>query len=403
MAKFTYIAKKGDSETYRGTAEARDRFELYQIVRREGGSVVSVTEQGKAVAFSFDRMFGRIKEYEKILFARNLSAMLSAGLNLPRALAVLARQTSNKKLGEVLGEIDSALRKGEPFNVAISHFPKVFPSLFVSMIRAGEESGELSGALATVAEQTERMYDLKRKVRSAMIYPCIVLVAIVGIGILMMIIVVPTLAETFKAAHATLPGATRAVIAVSDALAHNTIQTLGSMFGSVALVIYGFRTKKGAVVLDWIAIHMPLISGLTKEINAARTARTMASLVGAGVGVIQSLEITKEVVQNSFYKDVIQDAIVQVNAGKPLSVGFASHSDLYPPFVSEMMAVGEETGATTDMLKRLALYYEDQVDRQTKDMSTIIEPFLMLFIGAAVGFFAVAMIMPIYQLTASAG
>lgn len=403
MAKFSYVAKKGDSETYRGSAEARDRFELYQIVRREGGSVVSVTEEGKHGNLSFDKLFGRIKEYEKILFARNLSAMLSAGLNLSRALAVLSRQTANKKLGEVLGEVDNSIRKGEQFNVAISHFPKVFSGLFVSMVRAGEESGDLPGSLATIADQTERMFDLKRKVKSAMIYPTIVLVAIVGIGILLMIEVVPTLAATFKAAHAKLPGATQAVIALSDALANNTVVTLGGMVGTVGIIVFAFRTKRGSRVMDWITIHMPLIKNLTKEINAARTARTLASLVGAGVSVIPSLEIAKEVVQNTYFREVIEDAITQVNAGKPLSSAFIARTDLYLPFVGEMMSVGEETGATTDMLKRLALYYEDQVDRQTKDMSTIIEPFLMLFIGAAVGFFAVAMIMPIYQLTSNAG
>ena len=402
MAKFSYIAKKGDSETYRGTAVAKDRFELYAIVRKEGGTVVSVTEEGKGFNINLD-FLGRIKEMEKILLARNLSAMLSAGLNLSRALAVLSRQTSNKKLADVLGEIDTSVRRGDAFNVALSHFPKVFSGLFIAMVRAGEESGELPGALQTVSEQSERMYDLKRKVKSAMIYPTIVLVAIVGIGILLMIEVVPTLAATFKAAHAKLPGATQAVINLSDALANNTLQTLSIMFGSVALVVFAFKTKKGTIVLDWITIHMPLIKGLTKEINAARTARTLASLIGARVDVIQSLSITKEVVQNSFFRAVIEDAIVAVNAGKPLSSTFSERTDLYPPFVGEMMSVGEETGATTDMLKRLALYYEDQVDRQTKDMSTIIEPFLMLFIGGAVGFFAVAMIMPIYQLTSTAG
>ena len=220
--------------------------------------------------------------------------------------------------------------------------------------------------------------------------------------VLMMIMVVPTLAQTFRSANAQLPATTQFVIGISDVLAHDTIQSFLVMFGIVGAIVLFVRTKRGKRVVDWILIHTPLISNLTREINAARTARSLSSLMGAGVGVLASLEITKDVLQNSYYREVIQEAITEVNAGKPLSSTFIRRTDLYVPFVGEMMSVGEETGATVDMLKRLALYYEDQVDRQTKDMSTIVEPFLMLFIGASVGFFAVAMIMPIYQLTASA-
>ena len=401
MAKFLYIAKKGDNETYQGTVEARDRFEVYTLVRREGGSVISVTEEGKSFASSI-LSFSSVKEYDKILFARNLSAMLSAGLNLSRALGVLARQTDNKKLADVITEVDASVRGGDPFNVALARFPHIFSGLFISMIRSGVESGDLTGSLLSVAEQSERMYDLKRKLKSAMIYPSIVLIAILGIGILMMIMVVPTLAQTFRSANAQLPATTQFVIGISDVLAHDTIQSFLVMFGIVGAIVLFVRTKRGKRVVDWILIHTPLISNLTREINAARTARSLSSLMGAGVGVLASLEITKDVLQNSYYREVIQEAITEVNAGKPLSSTFIRRTDLYVPFVGEMMSVGEETGATVDMLKRLALYYEDQVDRQTKDMSTIVEPFLMLFIGASVGFFAVAMIMPIYQLTASA-
>ena len=400
VSKFLYIAKKGDNETYQGSVEARDRFEVYALVRREGGSVISVTEEGKTFVSSFFS-FSRIKEYDKILFARNLSAMLSAGLNLSRALGVLARQTSNKKLADVITEVDASVRGGDPFNAALARFPNVFSSLFVSMIRSGVESGDLSGSLSAVAEQTERMYDLKRKLKSAMIYPTIVLVAITGIGILMMIMVVPTLAQTFRSAHAQLPIATRFIIGISDVLANDTIQSFLVLLGVIGGIVLFVRTKRGKRIVDWLLIHIPLINNLTREINAARTARSLSSLMGSGVGVLASLEITKDILQNSYYQEVIQEAITSVNAGKPLSATFTLRSDLYVPFVGEMMSVGEETGATVDMLKRLAVYYEDQVDRQTKDMSTIVEPFLMLFIGATVGFFAVAMIMPIYQLTAS--
>jgi type IV pilus assembly protein PilC len=402
MAHFTYTAEKTDGEKYQGVAEAADRFELYEIIRREGGKVITVSEESKGGFRSMDywnAKLVRVKEYEKILFARNLGAMLSAGLSLARALSVMERQTKNIKLKKIIAEIESSVRRGDPLHAALANSPKTFPDLFVAMVRAGEEGGDLPAALLVVADQTERIYDLKRKIRSAMIYPCIILIAIVGIGIVMMIEVVPTLAQTFAESNAVLPLSTRIVIGTSSILVHYTVPVIGGMIGAVVAFIMAMRTKVGKRVADFVLLHIPVIGTLVREVNAARTARTLSSLISSGVDVLASLEISADVVQNSYFREVIKQAVVGVRAGEPLSAAFAKREDLYPVFVGEMMSVGEETGATVEMLKRLAVYYEEQVDRKTKDMSTIIEPFLMIFIGIAVGFFAVSMITPIYQLS----
>jgi len=402
VTHFIYTAEKNDGEEYQGQADARDRFELYALIRREGGKVKTVQETKGNSMLSMDywnMRMSRVGEYEKILFARNLGAMLSAGLPLARALGVIERQTKNLKLKQTVADLDDNIRRGDPFHVALSKFPNVFTQLFVAMVRAGEEGGELPASLIVVAEQTERVYELKRKIRSAMIYPCIILFAIVVIGILMMIEVVPTLAATFEQAHATLPLSTRVVVGLSSILVQYTLPVILGMIGFVVGLVFAVRTKVGSRVSDFILLHTPVLKGLVSEVNAARTARTLSSLLASGVDVLAALEITADVVQNSYFREVIKDAIKNVRGGQPLSVTFAAHEDLYPAFVGEMMAVGEETGATNDMLKRLALYYEEQVDRKTKDMSTIIEPFLMLFIGVAVGFFAVSMITPIYQMS----
>jgi type IV pilus assembly protein PilC len=402
MAHFTYSAEKHDGEKYQGVAEAADRFELYEIIRREGGKVTSVSEASGNGIWNmghWNRMLTRVKEYEKILFARNLGAMLSAGLSLARALAVMERQTKNIKLKSAIAEIESSVRRGEPLHAALAQFPKLFPDLFIAMVRAGEEGGELPSALLVVADQTERIYDLKRKIRSAMIYPCIILIAIVGIGIVMMIEVVPTLAQTFAESGAVLPLSTRIVVGMSALLVHYTLPFIGGIVAFIVGMIIALRTKTGKHVLDFVLLKIPVIGTLVREINAARTARTLSSLISSGVDVISSLEISADVVQNFYFREVIHEAVKGVRAGESLSVAFTKREDLYPAFVGEMMSVGEETGATVDMLKRLAIYYEEQVDRKTKDMSTIIEPFLMLFIGAGVGFFAVSMITPIYQIS----
>jgi type IV pilus assembly protein PilC len=406
MTKFVYTAEKSDGEVYKGTADAADRFELYSIVRREGGKIVSVNEDAGSNKWSisyWNGKFSSVKEYDKILMARNLGAMLGAGLSLSRALAVLERQTKNPKLSTTIGEVAGDVRRGESLHAALAKFPKVFANIFVAMVRAGEEGGDLPSSLKLVSEQMERMYDLKKKIKGAMIYPCIILVAIFGIGVVMMIVVVPTLAQTFAEMQTSLPKATQLVIAVSNFLVQYTVVALALIVVFVGAVYGALRTQWGKRSIDFTLLHVPVIGQMVREVNAARTSRTLASLISSGVDVISALDIVYEVVQNSFFRTVIENAKVSVGQGEPLSAAFTRREDLYPAFVGEMMAVGEETGQTAEMLKRLAVFYEEEVDRKTKDMSTIIEPFLMLLIGGAVGFFAYAMITPIYSLSQSIG
>lgn len=402
MARFTYTAEKNDGEIYKGIAEAHDRFELYQIVRGEGARIVSVSEERGHSIWNmsyWNSMFTTVKEYDKVLLARNLGAMLGAGLALARALAVLERQTKNQKLSGVISQVANDVRRGDSLHSALAKSPKVFSGLFVAMVRAGEEGGDLSQSLQTIADQMERMYILKKKIRSALIYPGIILCAILGIGVFMMINVVPSLAQTFAEMKAQLPTSTLIVIGISNFLVQYTFLAIAGFVLFVGGIVALAKTAPGRRVSDFLFLHVPLIGGIVRQVNAARTSRTLASLLASGVDVIGALEITREVVQNSYFRAVLSDAARGVGAGEPLSSAFIRREDLYPAFVGEMMSVGEETGQLSDMLKRLAVYYEDEVDRSTKDMSTVIEPFLMIVIGVAVGFFAVSMISPIYQLS----
>ncbi len=402
MTKFVYTAEKSDGEIYKGIADAADRFELYGVVRREGGKIISVGEDARNNMMSigyWNAKLTSVKEMDKILMSRNLGAMLGAGLSLARALSVLERQTKNLRLCAALSQVASDVRRGETLHASLAKFPRIFSNLFVAMARSGEESGTLPDALKVVSDQMERMYDLKKKIRGAMIYPSIILVAIVGIGILMMIYVVPTLAQTFAEMNAKLPSSTLVVIGISNFLVQYTALAIGLIFGVVAFFYVGARTRVGKRTGDFIFLHTPVIGAMVREVNAARTSRTLASLIASGVDVMTALDIVREVVQNTYFQEVLESAKTAVGQGEPLSAAFVRREDLYPPFVGEMMAVGEETGQTSEMLKRLAVYYEEEVDRKTKDMSTIVEPFLMVIIGGAVGFFAVSMITPIYSLS----
>lgn len=401
--KFSVKAVSKEGVPYTSTVEAADRASLYEQFHAKGEAFISATEEkggGSLVnVFSFlNNIVASVKTQEKILFARNLSAMLTAGLALSKALSVLERQTQNKKFKAIIRNINEEIAKGGTLSLGLSKYPNVFPQLFVSMVRAGEESGKLSDALSLVAGQMDKMYALVKKIRGAMIYPSVILVVMLGVGALMLIYVVPSLTATFKELHVPLPRTTQIVVAISDLLSQHTFLFFFSVFVFVVLVYLFFRTKRGQRILDYSIIRIPLVGGIAKETNSARTARTLSSLLSAGVEVVSAIKITEEVIQNSYYKEVLREASKNIERGAPISGIFLANENLYPPLVGEMISVGEETGELSNMLLRLAIFYEDEVEQKTKDLSTVIEPFLMVFIGAAVGFFALSMIAPTYSI-----
>lgn len=402
MTKFRYTAEKQGGEIYRGLADVTDRFELYETIRREGGKVINVEEDRSENIWSlryWNARFSTVPMQEKILFSRNLAAMLTAGLSLSRSLSVIERQTRQPKFGNVVAQLGSEVRHGTSFHDALQSFPDVFPRIFTAMVKAGEEAGDLPGSLTTISEQIDQAYTLKKKVRSALIYPAIIIIAIIGIGGVLLTTVVPTLAQTFEELNAKLPATTQAVIDISNFLVQNTLLAVALLVFGIIGFTYALRTQVGQRISGSFYVKIPLIGNIVKEVNAARTARTLGSLLHSSVDMLAAIEITGDVVQNPVFRDVLREAQSAVERGEPLSKVFMAHDTLYPPLVGEMISVGEETGQLAEMLTRLATIYEDNVSRATKDMSTVIEPFLMLIIGSAVGFFAVAMISPIYQLS----
>lgn len=400
------IRKEGVPDEIR-TVEADSRFAVYNLVRNEGGVVTLIEEQSMFSLHSLARynisIGTGVKRIEIIQTAKNLSAMLSAGLSISRALSVIERQSSNKSLKAIATGLSDAVRKGASFHESLAAYPKVFPEIFVAMVRAGEESGSLSESLTVVALQMERSEELIRKIRGAMIYPVIVITAVVIVGILMLIYVVPTLTSTFTALGAKVPLATKIIVAMSDFVVANVAFVFLGFIAFVAGIIAFLRSSAGSRIALGIALHLPVIGELVRETYAARASRTLSSLLSAGVPVLEALSITKEVVHAQVFAKVVGEAEEHVRKGELLSASFSEHSKLYPILMSDMLAVGEETGKVAEMLKQIAEFYEEDVAQRTKDLSTIIEPILMLVIGAFVGVFAVSMIAPIYQLSSAIG
>lgn len=393
--KYFYKALKQNGSTIDGEFDAENEQDLAKNLKEQGLILIS-THKKKSKSFSFN--FSVFKTHEKITFARNLSSMLDAGLALSRSLEVIARQTKNQRTKKVIETINAKIKTGSTFSSALEEYPKIFNSLFVSMVKAGEESGNLADAFSNIAGQLEKNYMLVKKVKGAMVYPGVIIGAMSIVGFFMMTYIVPTLSKTFIDLGVDLPASTKVIIALSDFLQNHTI----AFFGSAALIITGIimflKSKIGGKFLDIVLVHAPLFGGLTKEINSARTARTLSSLLKAGVPYLQAVQITGGVVSNHIYKNILLQAEKKVETGDKISQVFSDNEKYYPAFVGEMVAVGEETGELSQMLFKVAEFYENEVDQKTKNMSTIVEPLLMLIVGVGVGFFAVSMISPMYSL-----
>ncbi len=400
--QFSYKAQEGKTGGITtGVIEASSRYTAAEELRKKGLTPIAIEEgagQHKKGILSFSFSFKRVPLHEKILFTKNIAGMLSAGLSLSRALTVLARQTKNVYFKTIIDSLVATIDKGGTLSDGMNKYPDVFSTLFVAMVRAGQESGSLSKSLAEVGSHLEKSYALQRKIKGALMYPSIIVLAIIIIAVLMLIFVVPTLTSVFKEMGVVLPASTRFVIWISDLFSAHPI----IVFVIIALCAIGIgmvsRVRKVQRLYDIIVIHAPVFGLITQEVNAARTARTLASLLSSGVDVTRALSITRDVLQNHKYKEVVAEAEESVQKGVALSVAFKKHIELYPIMMGEMMEVGEETGNITQMLIDVANFYEGEVDAKTKDLSTIIEPILMVFIGGAVGFFAVSMITPMYSL-----
>ncbi len=398
--KFKYKIRTKDGTITEGEAEAKDKFDLAHRLKEEG-NIVLFTREIQATGGSFvariEWLINTVKLHEKIVFMRNLSAMIEAGLPLTRALDVLTRQTGNKKLQEILNSIHQKISEGETFSASASNYPSVFSPLAVSMIKAGEESGNLSENLKIIGIDLQKSYLLRKRVKGALMYPSIVIIVMIIIGILMFIYVVPTLTGIFEELNVELPISTKIIIAMSNFLVENTLIALLLSIGAGFLLFLSAQSKHGKRFFETIFLHTPVVGGLIREVNSARTSRTLASLLSSGVKMVDSISITRDVVQNSYYKKVLYDAEKRIQKGTPLSSVFSENKDLYPILVGEMIAVGEETGKLSEMLLRVATFYEGEVEQKTKDMSTIIEPILMVVVGVGVGFFAISMIAPLYS------
>lgn len=405
MPIYFYTAKSFKGETKTGTIEVEDERSLAKNLRQEGYILTSVEsslkKSQKIGGFSFPNIFNKVSLVDKIFFTRNLQIMISAGMSLPRALRVLSEQTKNKKFSKTIADIEDNVTKGQNLSDSLSRHPGTFSDLFTNMVKVGEESGTMEKVLKNLTYQMEREKDLKTKIKGAMTYPIVILVFMVLIGIVMMILVVPKLASVFAELNVELPFTTRVIMGTGVFFAQNWFFLIPIAILLPLLFRIIPKNKFIKKKIDFLSLKIPAISVLVKKINTASVARTMASLIDAGVPIVKCLEIVSNTMGNIYYNTAMKNVAQEVQKGKKLSQSLEPYQNIYPSIMIQMISIGEETGETSAILSKIADFYEEEVSTATKNISSIIEPILMIIIGVAVGFFAISMIQPMYSMMGS--
>lgn len=399
MPKFIYTAKiLQTGEAKSGSLEAKDIHELARSLKQAGAVLIRAEPEGEIKKKSMDISFFGPSLAEKMFFTRNLQIMISAGLPLPRALETLSSQTRNKKFKKAILKIKEEVIKGKSFSDTLSSFPDIFSPLFQNMIKVGEEGGTMENVLKTLTLQLERENDLKSKIKGAMIYPSVIITAMLGIGILMLVTVVPKLNETFKDLNVELPLTTKVVIGFASFLTEKWYFLIIIVLILVFLFRQILKSKEGKRIFDGIFLKIPVFSKLIKNTNSAYTARTLSSLIASGVSLPKSLEITSGTLGNIYYQKALLETVDKIKKGGKLSEALTRYSDIFPQTLLQMVNVGEETGETSGVLDKVASFYEEEVANAAKNLTSVIEPILMIVIGAVVGFFAVSMVQPMYSM-----
>ncbi len=333
---------------------------------------------------------------EKAFLSRQLATMLSSGIPLTESIKVLLLQTKNETVRESLMAIGQDIEAGLSFSAAIEKHPKLFNNIYVAIVRSGEVSGKLEDVLLQMADNIEKESGLVGKLKSAMVYPAFIFVAMIGVAILMMVRVMPQLRGIFTESNVELPITTKVLLAASDFMVgYWWVVVIGLVALVIGTGVYS-RTETGNAILNFLEVYSP--GGLALDLYMARFTRTMSMLVKGGLPIIQALQITAQVMNNIIYRDILTQAEADVERGLPLSAPLGQ-SKFFPKIVSQMILVGEQTGRLDSILERLAMYYETELDDKIKGLSSLIEPVIIVILGIAVAFLVMAVLLPIYNIT----
>ncbi len=398
MPFFAYKVKNEHGETVKGKVEAKTQSAAVAILRNRGLLVISVTEHKDSLFGDLSNSLSGAKQSDIVNFTRQLSTMVTAGLPLNDGLAILEKQ-SKPAMQKVISDLMREIEGGSTFAKALQKQEKYFSKVYVQLVKAGETGGVLDEILQRLAQDLEKAKDFRSKTQGALIYPVIVLVAMVVVMVIMMIFVVPKLTDMYKDFGAQLPFMTQLLISVSDFFVNFWWVGLLSIGGGFAAFKAWVRTQQGKQRFHRFMLRMPLMGVLRQKIILTDFARTLSLLLGAGVSLLEALRIVNDAVSNVVYKEALDEASAQVEKGISLGQAIAAYDDIFPPILSQMVMVGEETGKLDEVLLKLSSYFQSESEQAVRNLTAAMEPMLMVVLGLGVGMIMIAIIMPIYNLT----
>jgi type IV pilus assembly protein PilC len=397
---FTWSGKSRDGKITKGETSANSKDEVISQLRRQGVVVTSINaKSGMNMNINLPGFGSGVKDKDIVIFTRQFATMIDAGLPLVQCLEILERQTENKPLAEAIGQVRHDVEAGSTYADALGKHPKIFNPLYVNLVAAGEVGGILDTILGRLTSYIEKNMKMKKQIKSAMVYPSIVMTVAVGVIAILMIFVIPMFSKMFTDMGGKLPGPTLIVIGISNFMTtpRKILPVVGAIVAAIFAIKKYYSSKSGRLVMDKMFLKAPIAGPLIQKIAVSKFTRTLGTLMGAGVPIMDGLEIVAKTAGNKVVENTVIETRASISEGKTLSEPL-QRSKVFPPMVTQMISVGETTGALDSMLSKIADFYDDEVDSAVEAMTAALEPALMVFLGIAVGFIIIAMYLPIFHL-----
>ncbi len=398
--KFIYQARNREGQSKQGVVVALDRVKAEQLLAENGLIITSLDVQEENILERYNPFGKSVSNKDLVLFSRQLSTLISARVPILQSLRILETQTLNKRLGSIVRDLIASIENGESFSLALSKHPDVFGNIYTSLVKSGEVSGSLNKSLVYLADQLEKDYELRSKVKSSLTYPIFVVGTLGVVGILMFKFVLPKLTVVLKEQGGDLPTVSKVLIKITDFFdAYWYVVILAIGIALILAKVY-VGTVNGRYNWDRLKLQIPIFKDILQEIYLSRFSRNLSTLVAGGIPIIQALKIISELIGNVIYRDIIAEAAEKLATGKSVSEALSGHKE-FPVLVTQMVRVGEQTAKLDEILGKLADFYEKEVDAKVSTMTTLLEPIIMIILGLGVGALVAGILLPIYNLAST--
>lgn len=401
METYIWTGRTVDGKRQKGELIAKSKDEVISTLRKQNILVTSVAARAKKLSINFPMKSG-VKDKDIVVFTRQFATMIDAGLPLIQCLDILSKQTPNKTFASSINTIRQDVEAGSTYADALRKHPKIFNDLYVNMVAAGELGGILDTILNRLSKYIEKNMKLKRQVRSALVYPSTIVAVAVVVIVVLLIWVIPIFSKMFTDFGGVLPAPTRMVIGASNFMRHN-IFIMGGIAGASIFALHRYyKTQNGKRTIDKLILHLPVFGMLFRKISVAKFTRTLGTLISSGVPILDGLDIVAKTAGNKVVEEALYVTRQSISEGKTLAEPL-EHTQVFPPMVVQMIAVGETTGALDAMLGKIADFYDEEVDSTVGNLTALLEPMLMIFLGVVIGSIVVAMYLPIFKMAGTIG